>query len=176
MLSCTVHFGMRTMAADMLCLLCVCGVHADGNPAAGRESPSVEKQKKRTPAWCDRVLWLPGRQLYQLAYGRGEIAVGGGVTCACVYKECSAQMRGVTVCCGCQGGSCISWHTGAERWRWVAPGGGIWCTQGHSRQYNMHVWNNTTCWDPNQHQQELTARALACSCMPIMLSLPNTEP
>jgi hypothetical protein len=23
------------------------------------------------------VLWLPRRQLYQLAYGRGEIAVGG---------------------------------------------------------------------------------------------------
>jgi hypothetical protein len=60
------------------------GVPADSGAAAGRESPSVEKQKKRTPAWCDRVLWLPGRQLYQLAYGRGEIAVGGGVTCCVV--------------------------------------------------------------------------------------------
>ncbi|WIA30979.1 hypothetical protein OEZ86_001026 [Tetradesmus obliquus] len=48
---------------------------AEDSATAGRDSPSVEKQKKRTPAWCDRVLWLPGRQLYQLAYGRGEIAV-----------------------------------------------------------------------------------------------------
>jgi hypothetical protein len=58
---------------------------ANGGAAVGRESPSVEKQKRRTPAWCDRVLWLPGRQLHQLAYGRGELAVrgwlvaGGGV-------------------------------------------------------------------------------------------------
>lgn len=57
------------------------GVHCLTGPAesgvhGGRDSPAgVEKQKKRTPAWCDRVLWLPGRQLYQLAYGRGEIAV-----------------------------------------------------------------------------------------------------
>jgi hypothetical protein len=57
------------------------GGDSSGSGPPGRDSPPVEKQKKRTPAWCDRVLWLPGRQLYQLAYGRGELAVRCGVTC-----------------------------------------------------------------------------------------------
>jgi hypothetical protein len=80
----------------MLRLLPVFVIRADGN-AAGRESPSVEKQKKRTPAWCDRVLWLPGRQLYQLAYGRGEIAVGGGMTGFWCIGSCIGKCSNVEV-------------------------------------------------------------------------------
>ncbi|MEW5306934.1 MAG: hypothetical protein WDW36_009363 [Sanguina aurantia] len=38
-------------------------------------SQPPEKQKRRTPAWCDRVLWVPGRGLRQLAYGRAELAL-----------------------------------------------------------------------------------------------------
>lgn len=66
----------------------------DSNGGAGRDSPSVEKQKKRTPAWCDRILWLPDRQLYQLAYGRGEVAVSTRDALIGVLREvCMACMQ-----------------------------------------------------------------------------------
>lgn len=36
---------------------------------------SVKVAKRRTPAWCDRILYVPGRELHQLAYSRSELTV-----------------------------------------------------------------------------------------------------
>lgn len=77
---------------------CICTAGGDSNSAAGRDSPSVEKQKKRTPAWCDRILWLPDRQLYQLAYGRGEVAV----SCSLAALPTHSWAVLVSLCMYCQ--------------------------------------------------------------------------
>uniref|UniRef100_A0A7S0RWX6 Inositol polyphosphate-related phosphatase domain-containing protein n=1 Tax=Chlamydomonas leiostraca TaxID=1034604 RepID=A0A7S0RWX6_9CHLO len=46
----------------------------EGGGGSDDEEGGAEKQRKRTPAWCDRVLWLPLRgELHQLAYSRSEI-------------------------------------------------------------------------------------------------------
>lgn len=76
----------QTTHASTLPRACLCALFpgGDSSSAAGRDSPSVEKQKKRTPAWCDRILWLPDRQIYQLAYGRGEVAVRQCASIICV--------------------------------------------------------------------------------------------
>jgi hypothetical protein len=44
-------------------------------PAGSQPDPDQAKQekKKRTPAWTDRILWVPNKQLHQLAYGRAEV-------------------------------------------------------------------------------------------------------
>ena len=59
-------------------------------------STGVEKQKKRTPAWCDRVLWRPGAKLHQLAYGRAEIAVG-----AERHSDTSQTWQAYGICAKC---------------------------------------------------------------------------
>lgn len=76
---------------------------AGGAPLqSGRQTPPTpspaekekEKAKKRTPAWCDRILWLPDRQLFQLAYGRGELTVSDHrPVCAAFLFEAHAYDR-----------------------------------------------------------------------------------
>lgn len=47
------------------------GSGGGGGEAAALPAPSGEKQKRRTPAWCDRILWLQVRAGRRRAEPRG---------------------------------------------------------------------------------------------------------
>eukprot|EP00200_Dunaliella_tertiolecta_P008069 CAMPEP_0202382550 /NCGR_PEP_ID=MMETSP1127-20130417/43771_1 /ASSEMBLY_ACC=CAM_ASM_000462 /TAXON_ID=3047 /ORGANISM="Dunaliella tertiolecta, Strain CCMP1320" /LENGTH=877 /DNA_ID=CAMNT_0048981771 /DNA_START=237 /DNA_END=2871 /DNA_ORIENTATION=- len=53
------------------------GVAQEGGKASPAAKGSTEKrkrEKRRTPAWCDRILWLSKqRKLHQLSYNRAEL-------------------------------------------------------------------------------------------------------
>ncbi|GMI73809.1 hypothetical protein like AT3G63240 [Hibiscus trionum] len=51
------------------------------------------KEKRRTPAWCDRILWY-GRGLYQLSYVRGESKFSDHRP---VYSVFSAEVESINI-------------------------------------------------------------------------------
>ncbi|KAF5838125.1 hypothetical protein DUNSADRAFT_3375 [Dunaliella salina] len=55
-----------------------------GSPAAKGSTEKKKREKRRTPAWCDRILWLSKqRKLHQLSYNRAEL-------CASDHKPVAA--------------------------------------------------------------------------------------
>lgn len=75
---------MRDFAQDMCTYLHMASFHLKRKPLTFMFFPLIvpfmcavekkKKEKRRTPAWCDRVLWLSRRKrLHQLAYNRAEI-------------------------------------------------------------------------------------------------------
>ncbi|KXZ53716.1 hypothetical protein GPECTOR_6g633 [Gonium pectorale] len=69
------------------------GVAEDDASTTG-SAPDPERHKKRTPAWCDRVLWWerradsagPGSGMEQLGYWRGELTVSDHKPVAAAFR------------------------------------------------------------------------------------------
>ncbi|KAK8688498.1 hypothetical protein V6N13_087262 [Hibiscus sabdariffa] len=98
-------------------------------------------EKRRTPAWCDRILWH-GRGLYQLSYVRGESKFSDHRP---VYSVFSAEVESIS-CSGMRkNSSCSSARIEVEMpygiCNMVAITAYLWP---HSRgRYRLYIFNNS---------------------------------
>ncbi len=50
------------------------------------QKPGEEKEKRRTPAWTDRILWLPNLGIRQLSYSAASLTISDHRPVSAVFR------------------------------------------------------------------------------------------